>query len=394
METEHFPAQGTKYLRQISPLLERLRDDNTQRDRAGNRDLRYDRYAMLMLLYFFNPTLTSLRSLQQVTKLDKVQRITGGGRVSLAALSEAQHVFDPARLRQVMGELAAQVPTRDCHPDHAALRNLIAVDGTLLRALPRMTWAVWQDKRHRAAKAHVAFEVFGAGPVDATIGAATGSERRELAAELLQSGKVYVLDRGYESYELYARIHDHGSGFVARVQQDAAFEVEWERPISEAAAQAGVTRDIELKRLGNGHHWDLAKGKRMRMVVVSNPEARAEEPKSLVLVSDQMEWDAELVALAYRYRWTIELFFRWLKRILGCRHLLAQSADGVAIQVYCALIASVLMTLWTGAKPNKRTFEMFCHLFSGWATEAEVEAHLKELLNRKTKAKRTPHSSD
>src|SRR6185295_18725970 len=98
----------------------------------------------------------------------------------------------------------------------------------------------------------------------------------------------------------------------------------------------------------------------------------------LLLVTDKLNWPAELVALAYRYRWSVELFFRWLKAILGCRHLLSQSADGVAMPMYAALIASVLLGQWSGSKPEKRTYEMFCHYFSGWATEKELRDYLQK----------------
>jgi hypothetical protein len=51
----------------------------------------------------------------------------------------------------------------------------------------------------------------------------------------------------------------------------------------------------------------------------------------------------------------------------------------VAIQVYCAIIACMLLNLWTGAKPTKATLEMFAWYFSGWADEQELEAHLRKL---------------
>ncbi|MCB9950381.1 MAG: transposase [Planctomycetaceae bacterium] len=81
-------------------------------------------------------------------------------------------------------------------------------------------------------------------------------------------------------------------------------------------------------------------------------------------------------AVAYRYRWQIELFFRWLKCVLGCRHLLSHCESGVTLQVYAAVIASLLISLWTGSKPSKRTWEMLCHYFSGWATLEELHQHL------------------
>jgi IS4 transposase len=89
--------------------------------------------------------------------------------------------------------------------------------------------------------------------------------------------------------------------------------------------------------------------------------------------------------LGYKYRWTVELFFRWFKCILGCQHLLSTCQNGVAIQVYLALIASLLIVLWTGAPPSQRTFEMLCLYFQGWASERELRAHLQRAAAKKTK---------
>ena len=57
--------------------------------------------------------------------------------------------------------------------EYAALAQLIAVDGSLLPALPRMAWALWQDDQHRAAKMPGVFAVLRQGPVDVTVTAAT-----------------------------------------------------------------------------------------------------------------------------------------------------------------------------------------------------------------------------
>jgi hypothetical protein len=81
--------------------------------------------------------------------------------------------------------------------------------------------------------------------------------------------------------------------------------------------------------------------------------------------------------LGYRFRWTIELFFRWLKCVLGGKQLLTTSANGVALQIYTVLIVSLLIVLWTGRKPTKRTWEMLQFYFQGWASLDEVEAHLE-----------------
>jgi IS4 transposase len=89
--------------------------------------------------------------------------------------------------------------------------------------------------------------------------------------------------------------------------------------------------------------------------------------------------EAEYVALGYRFRWTVELFFRWFKCILGCRHLLSTSQNGITIQLYLGLIASLLISLWTGKKPTKRTLEMLQFYFCGMASEEELLAHIEKL---------------
>ena len=65
------------------------------------------------------------------------------------------------------------------------------------------------------------------------------------------------------------------------------------------------------------------------------------------------------------------------------RHLIAESANGVRIQVYVAIIASLLLSLWVGKKPTKRTYEMFCFFFAGWASEQELTTHIDKLHQQK-----------
>jgi hypothetical protein len=98
---------GLKYFDRLAPLLERLHDEACGRDKAGNRELHYDQYCLLILLYLFNPMVSSLRSLQQASELDKVQKRLGCGRASLGSLSEAASVFDPDRLKEIIKELSA-----------------------------------------------------------------------------------------------------------------------------------------------------------------------------------------------------------------------------------------------------------------------------------------------
>ncbi len=374
--------QGFKYLELLEPFLERLCGVGTERDRAGNRDLYFDQYTALILLYFFSPIVTSLRGIQQASELKKVQKLLGTSRVSLGSLSEAARVFDAKALQEVITELAGRALPLASGADLEALAGLTAVDGSLLPALPRMAWALWVDEKHRAAKMHLAFEVLRGVPVKVTVTAGNSSENDELR-KMLEAGRLYVVDRGYAEYRLFQEIVDAKSSFVGRIRNDANWTLVKDRPLSRQAKDAGVLSDREVWLGGKKSRKALKQTLRVVEVATGKTDSKG-NPEVLLLATDRMDLDADLVALAYRYRWSVELFFRWFKCILGCQHLLSTCENGVEIQVYVAIIASLLVSLWTGRKPTKRTYEMLCFFFCGMADEDELLAHLNKLKKHDT----------
>ena len=104
---------GLKYFDKLAPLLERLHNDGCKRDKGDNRELHFDQYCMLILLYLFNPVITSLRAIQQASELDKVQKKLGCSRASLGSLSESATVFDPKRLKEIISELSEELKPLD-----------------------------------------------------------------------------------------------------------------------------------------------------------------------------------------------------------------------------------------------------------------------------------------
>jgi Transposase DDE domain len=369
--------RGYKYFKLLRPLLQHLHGTASQRDKAGNRQLHFDHYAALILFYFFNPILTSLQGLQQASTLAKVQKALGCPRTSVGSLSEAARVFDAALLREILTELAGQVAPVTPPPEGQALKDLTAVDGSLLPALPRMAWALWVDEGHRAAKLHLAFEVLRGIPTDATVTAGSASEHDQMR-RLLQPGRLYVTDRGYAEYQLFQDIIDAKSSFIGRIRENAVWQVIDERPLTPEATAAGVRRDRVVWLGCEQSGKVLRQPLRVIEVATGKKDARGRE-EVLLLATDRLDLPAELVALGYRFRWSVELFFRWFKCILGCRHLLSTCRNGVEVQVYLGLIASLLISLWTGRKPSKRTYEMVCFYFCGLASETELLAHINRL---------------
>ena len=143
---------GLKYFDKLAPLLKRLHDDGCGRDRANNRTLHYDQYCMLILLYLFNPIVTSLRGIQQASELKKVQRKLGCARAALGSLSEATSVFEAERLKEIIAELGEQL-----HPLAQDSRltdidqTITLVDGSLIAALPKNHGGIVAESEHRVA---------------------------------------------------------------------------------------------------------------------------------------------------------------------------------------------------------------------------------------------------
>ena len=396
-EIQEDEVVGFKYFKKVTRLLERLHEAGGERDRAHNRDLHMDQYMALLLLFMFNPICQSLRGLQQASTLKKVQRVLGVPRSSLGSLSEAAGVFDPALVEGLIGELVAELKpvAHDARLDD--VRGLLTlVDGTYLTALPSLArWALWQeDKRGKhAAKAHVQFEVLKGVPVAATITHAHASETAVLRAHL-QPGRLYVVDRGYAEYALFQAIVEAASSFVGRLHDNAVLEVLEERPLAPEALKAGVLSD-RVGRLGcKATKNDLQAPVRVIEVACTphrkpsgkNGRGGPEQGTILRLVTDRMDLPAEVVGLIYRCRWQIETFFRMFKHLLGCRHQLSYCEDGIRLQTYAAILACLLIALWTGRKPTVRTYEMLNYYFTGWADEEELQAHIAGLKEQPPQA--------
>jgi hypothetical protein len=158
--------KGFKCFKQMMPFLDRLHDTYQH----SSRILHYDQFVCLVLFYFFKPILTSLRGLKAATDLKKVQKTLGIKATSRTCLSEAFHLFDASLLEPILAELALQAIPLETDPDLRMIeQEILAVDGSLLPALPKMLWALWVDDELRAAKLHLSLSVLKQVPRQAAV---------------------------------------------------------------------------------------------------------------------------------------------------------------------------------------------------------------------------------
>lgn len=339
-------------------------------------------YLSLFLFGLLNPVVQTLRGLTEASDLKRVQEQVCSRHVPRATFSEAQHVLDPILLEKIFADLSAQIPSGPSDP-RLGQWQWLARDGSIFRALPRMAWALYgagnPGSPNRAARLHLSLHVLEDKPVRAALRPGRQCERA-VWEEQLEAGAGYIGDRYFgENYKLFWKLDRKGCAFVIRLLEQSVIQIEKELPLTDADRAAGVTRQA-WARLGCQPRYQSM---RLRLVWIEH------EGKTLILATNLAceVLSAELVGELYRKRWRIELFFRWVKCILGCGHWLAESQAGATIQIYLALIASLLLQLYTGRRPTRRMMELIRFYLMGWATVQELERGLEryrqELARRK-----------
>ena len=388
---------GLKYFDMLIPLLRPLHEDQCERDKANNRELHFDQYCMLILLYLFNPTVTSLRAIQQASELENVKKKLGTSPASLGSLSEASRLFDPDRLKGIIAQLGEQAHTIGRHEKLSNIpQNITLVDGTLVEALPSLMEASLLKMTTGSGKIkwrlHTHFEVDRYVPtrIDVTPDGGGENDERAVLEKTIEADRLYVMDRGYAKFALFNKIVAGNSSYVCRVRDNSKYEVVRELELTEADRSAGVLSD-QIISIGLQTGKDrVSPDHTVRLVCIkcsphtsrSKYQGTSTGPSSdgiLRIVTNLLDVPAEIIALIYSQRWIIEIFFRFFKQMLGCKHLIAHSSNGIEIQSYCAMIACLLIQIWTGRKPTKRTYEMLSYYFTGLATQAELIAHLEKL---------------
>jgi hypothetical protein len=386
-----------KQLRKLAGLLSFLHDNGCDRDKADNRELHFDDYVLLILLWMFNPALDGMRALQRVSGVEEVQKKLNIKRFSLGSFSESCRQFEPSLLKGVVEQLAGEMKPLARQEMFKKLPGIVElVDGTLLKTLRTVVEAMWlpgsdgkDEHRTHAWKLHLNFDVDHHVPCSWELTDARGegkSHERKALRRRLAADHTYVMDRNYAEYKLFNDIHRIGSSYVCRLRDNSVQVVLEDRPLSPGDLAADVLSD-QIVRMGDGSQPAARPDHVMRLVCVkTTPHKKRGKvgggttgPASdgiLRIITNLLDVPAEVIAFCYAYRWTLEVFIRFFKQILGCRHLLSNRREGIEIQIYAAIICCMMINILTGRKPNKWMLTLMSLYLGGWASDADV---LREL---------------
>lgn len=359
---------GGKYVRSLEAHLARLRAAHAH----PNRTLFFDDVAVAYLLAFFSPAVRSLRVLDDFSQTPPMRQQTSVDRIPRSTLSDANRVFDPALLEPIIEDLRARVPdlTRADPKLGELTRRVRAADSSLFTVAATVTWALQQRRRNHKKRAAIRLNLQLAAalgtPEGVSIGGNASSEAQALMSAL-EPDLIYVMDRGYVNFQLLDRILHARSDFVVRLKSNNLFVAAKSLPLSDQDRAAGVISDRIGRLSGSGDCQPP--GAMLREVVILDPNNPA---KPLRLLTSILDVAAHVVGELYRWRWKIELFFRWLKVHANFEHLISHSENGVAVGFHIAVIGVLLMYIHTQQPPSKYAYALLGVVAAGQASMDDI----------------------
>jgi hypothetical protein len=214
--------------------------------------------------------------------------------------------------------------------------DLFALDATVIElSLALCPWARWQQAQ-ASVKLSVLLEVRTDRPTFASLDEGQRHEVATLDEIPVYPGSYYIIDRGYLDFARLYRLHLAGAFFVTRLKTNTRYYVAVSRPVDKTT---GLRCDQTIR-------LNSRKGRTGYPAVLRRISYfDAETQQTLVFLTNQFDLPALTIAQIYRCRWSIELFFRWIKQHLRLRGFFSTSPNGVRVQIWTALCAYLLVAI-------------------------------------------------
>ena len=286
----------------------------------------------------------SLHAISDALLDDDFQKALGFQAISASQLSRKNNELNPTILSTIFLDLVHQI-----HWHHHRVKRVMPlkiIDSTTLPLnLTHYKWATFR-KTKVGVKLHlrlVFMDKDNVYPDKAIMTTADEHDRNQLEVLVDDKEAMYVFDRGYVDDERFDRMMDDGYFFVSRLKKNI------------------VTRHI--------HSFGLPEDSpviRDEMVYIGTSQNRAEnifrivevddtKGNTLRLVTNRFDLSAYEISNIYRSRWTIELFFKWLKQHVEIKHFYGMSENALKNQIYIALIIYCLHVLIRLETNNKKS---------------------------------------
>lgn len=214
--------------------------------------------------------------------------------------------------------------------------QVYAVDSTTIDLCLSIFWWAKFRKRKAAIRLHTQLDIKTGIPNFIHITDGTVHDVNFLDVMEIESGSIYVMDRGYLDFERLYRIHSGNAHFITRLKNNTSFRRLYSRRTDR---KTGVICDQTIRL--NNYYAARDYPETLRRIKYRDPET----DKVFNFVTNNFELEPMEICQLYKYRWQIELFFKWIKQHLKVKAFWGYTENAVRIQVYAAIIAYVAVAI-------------------------------------------------
>jgi hypothetical protein len=346
--------QGKYVFAQIVEFLPQRIFDGMVEKYEGNKHVRHFTCWNQMLCMVFGQ-LTNRESLRDLmVALDahsnKSYHLGFGKSVTRSNLAKANEVRNEKIFEEFAYHLIAIARNARKNDDFEIKGKVYAFDSTTIDLCLSVFWWATFRKAKAGIKIHTLFEITTQIPAFLHITPATVNDVNAMDYLVYEPGAYYIFDRGYVDFYRLHRITLHSAFFVIRGKTNLKFNRMYSRKIDKST---GVKYD-QIGKL-TGFYVSKDYPEKLRKIKYFDEETG----RTFVFLTNNFDLTAEQVALLYKNRWQVELFFKWIKQHLKIKSFWGTTENAVRIQVYSAIIAYCLVAI-VGAelKINRPTYEI------------------------------------
>ncbi len=270
------------------------------------------------------------------------------GKIYHKLLAKYGHVFSDSRIKDVIDK---QIEIFDS--------TTISLFKDILQCVGRNPQ---NGKKKGGIKVHTIINVDQTVPKMVWFSEAAKNDHMLLEKLKMDSNTIYVFDKGYNDYKAFKKFTENQTGFVTRIKDNAVYEI-IEQNTLEENIHSGVIEDtiieVTVKEKNKESKLKLRKIRFYDRVL----------KREFEFLTNLFEMRPDLVSAIYKLRWQIELLFKQLKQNFPLKYFLGDNENAIKIQIYCALIANLLMTVIQKILKRRWAFSnlvSFCkiHLFN------------------------------
>lgn len=255
--------------------------------------------------------------------------------------------------------------------------NVYAFDATVIDLCLNVFWWATFRRAKAAVKLHTLYDVRTSIPSFVHITKGDVHDVNGLDELTYEAGAYYMLDRGYVDFERLYRIHQHQAFFVTRAKRNTQLIRMYS---SKANKKTGVRSD-QIVRLSGFYPKQYYPEKIRRIKFYDENQQR-----SFVFLTNNFSLKAKNIAALYKYRWKVELFFKWIKQHLKIKSFWGVTPNAVKTQVYIAIITYTLVAIIKSKLSlNRSTYEILQILGVSLLDKTQINQLLSDLVYQNVK---------